>query len=272
MLLKGIAALSLVFSLVSAAVMHVFYGFPLWLAPLLYAADCLILFLLAFLFLCIVCALVDLNKPQEEDSRFYRAVMHLYIEALITLVRLKVEVSGLEKTPREGRFLLVCNHQNEADPGILLHYFKKSQLAFISKRENANMFAVGKFMHKILCQLVNRENDREALKTILKCIQLIKEDKVSIGAFPEGGHQGKEQAEPFPQRHVQDRPEGKRAHCGVHPEGNLGAVSQSEAAEAHLCAAASGGCDPGRRGKGSQHRGAGRSDLSDDACGPGPGI
>ena len=187
MLLKGIAGLSLVISLVSAAVMHVFYGFPLWLAPLLYAADCLILFLLAFLFLCIVCALADLNKPQEEDSRFYRAVMHLYIEALITLVRLKVEVSGLEKTPREGRFLLVCNHQNEADPGILLHYFKKSQLAFISKRENANMFAVGKFMHKILCQLVNRENDREALKTILKCIQLIKEDKVSIGAFPEGG-------------------------------------------------------------------------------------
>ena len=34
---------------------------------------------------------------------------------------------------------------------------------------------------------MNRENDREALKTILKCIQLIKEDKVSIGAFPEGG-------------------------------------------------------------------------------------
>ena len=94
MLLKGIAGLSLVISLVSAAVMHVFYGFPLWLAPLLYAADCLILFLLAFLFLCIVCALVDLNKPQEEDSRFYRAVMHLYIEALITLVRLKVDMQA----------------------------------------------------------------------------------------------------------------------------------------------------------------------------------
>ena len=141
----------------------------------------------AFLFLCILCALVDLDKPQEEDSKFYRTVMHWYIEALITLVRLKVEVSGLEKTPKEGRFLLVCNHQNESDPGILLHYFKGSQLAFISKKENTTMFAVGKFMHKILCQLVNRENDREALKTILKCIQLIKEDKVSIAAFPEGG-------------------------------------------------------------------------------------
>ena len=145
------------------------------------------LFLLAFLFFCLLCALVDMNKPQEEDSKLYRTVMYLYIEALIILVGLKVEVSGLEKTPKEGRFLLVCNHQNESDPGILLHYFKNSQLAFISKKENETMFGVGKFMHKTLCQLVNRENDREALKTILKCIQLLKEDKVSIGAFPEGG-------------------------------------------------------------------------------------
>ena len=145
------------------------------------------LLLAAFLFLCLLCALVDLDKPQEEDSPFYRFMMYLYIEALISLVGLKVETAGLEKTPKEGRFLLVCNHQNESDPGILLHYFKKSQLAFISKKENNSMFAVGKFMHKILCQLVNRENDREALKTIIKCIQLIKEDKVSVAAFPEGG-------------------------------------------------------------------------------------
>ena len=49
------------------------------------------------------------------------------------------------------------------------------------------MFVVGKFMHKILCQRVNRENDREALKTILKCIDIIKKDKASIAVFPEGG-------------------------------------------------------------------------------------
>ena len=29
-------------------------------------------------------------------------------------------------------------------------------------------------------------NDREALKTILKCIELLKEDQLSLGVFPEG--------------------------------------------------------------------------------------
>ena len=183
MLLRTIAGASLLL----AAVWFAYLDAALWLLPVMFCGAYAVLFLLAFLFLCAVCAVVDLDKPQEHDSKFYRTVMHLYIEALISLVRLKVEVSGLEKTPKEGRFLLVCNHQNESDPGILLHYFKKSQLAFISKRENATMFAVGKFMHKIMCQLVNRENDREALKTILKCIQLIRDDEVSIGAFPEGG-------------------------------------------------------------------------------------
>ena len=49
------------------------------------------------------------------------------------------------------------------------------------------MFVIGPMMHKLQCQLLNRENDREALKTILRCIQIIKEDKASIGVFPEGG-------------------------------------------------------------------------------------
>ena len=183
MLLRTIAGVSLALTVV----LFLCCEMALWLMPVVFAGSYLVLLLLAFLILWLFSVTVDQNKPQEEDSALYRRVMYLYIEALIPLVGMKVETAGLEKTPKDGRFLLVCNHQNESDPGILLHYFKKSQLAFISKKENRNMIVVGPFMHKILCQLVNRENDREALKTILKCIQLIKEDKVSIGAFPEGG-------------------------------------------------------------------------------------
>ncbi len=183
MLLRTISALSFVLT----AVLYFGLDTALWLIPVLFALCFLGLLLLAFLVLVLFSIVVDLDKPQEHDSRLYRRVVHLYIELLISLVHLKMEVSGLEKTPKEGRFLLVCNHQSEADPGILMHYFKRNQLAFIAKKEARSMFVVGPFLHRLLCQLVNRENDREALKTILKCIQLIKTDEVSIGAFPEGG-------------------------------------------------------------------------------------
>lgn len=183
MLLRAIAGISLALTVV----LYVCCATALWLLPVVFAGTYLALLLVAFLILWLFSVAVDMEKPQEEDSKLYRRVMYFYIEALIPLVGLKIETAGLEKTPKDGRFLLVCNHQNESDPGILLHYFKKSQLAFISKKENRTMIVVGPFMHKTLCQLVNRENDREALKTILKCIQIIKEDKASIGAFPEGG-------------------------------------------------------------------------------------
>ncbi len=182
MLLRAIAGLSLLL----AAVLFACFGGPLWVLPLLFVGVYAVLFLAALAFLCVVCALVDLKKPQEEDSKFYRAVMYVYIEALISLVRVRLHTQGLEKTPKDGRFLLVCNHLFVADPGILLHCFRKSQLAFITKQENYRLPIINKFMHKILCQPLDRENNRQALKVILKCVQLIQEDKVSIGVFPEG--------------------------------------------------------------------------------------
>lgn len=145
------------------------------------------LLLAAVAFLVVVSYIVDPQQEQESDSPFYRRVIALYVEALMMLARVRTQVSGLEKTPKEGRFLLVCNHQFAADPGILLHYFKDSQLAFISKKENRNLFCVGRLMHKILCQELDREDDRQALRVILRCIQILKEDKASIAVFPEGG-------------------------------------------------------------------------------------
>ena len=182
MLFKLITGLSLIL----AVIFFVCMDLAVWALPVTFLASFAALFLLAVLVLWIVCSLVDLKKPQEEDSKFYRAFMHIYIEALIQLVRVRIHTKGLENTPKEGRFLLVCNHLFVADPGIVLHCFKDSQLAFLTKKENYKLPFIGAFMHKILCQPIDRENDRQALKSIIKCIQLIKEDKVSVCAFPEG--------------------------------------------------------------------------------------
>ena len=158
----------------------------IWLGVLALIGAFVALLVLAFGFFFVMCKIIDPKKPQEKDSRFYRALMHLYVDAIITLVRVKITVKGAEKMPAEGRIMLVSNHRDNIDPAFLLTCFRKKQLAFISKREVQDMFLVGTLMHKILCQPINRENDREALKTIQECIRLIKEDEVSIAVFPEG--------------------------------------------------------------------------------------
>ena len=188
MLLIAIVSAALLAGLLVCAQSGAFATFTwLWMLPV--TALCVFagIVLLGFLGLLYMCKRVDQTKPQEEDDKFYRIVADLVIGAALPFLRIRIKKSGLEKVPTEGRFLLVCNHCNNADPIILLHVLRKFQMAFISKRENSTMFVIGPMMHKLQCQLINRENDREALKTILKCIQILKEDKASIAVFPEGG-------------------------------------------------------------------------------------
>ena len=193
MLLRTIAGISLLL----AVVLFFCLDTALWLVPVIFSGCYLLLLLVAFLVLWAISAVVDTGVPQEHDSKPYRRAVMLYIEALIPLVRLKIETAGLEKMPKDKRIMLVCNHQNEGDPGILMHYFRHYELSFIAKKEVQDMFIMGKLMHKLLCQPINRENDREALKSILRCIQLLKTDEVSIGAFPEGGIFEKDKLHPF---------------------------------------------------------------------------
>lgn len=158
----------------------------IWLLPVGFVGSFLTLGLVFFLLLWFLCAIVDTDKPQEKDSKLYRVLLNLTAGAVLWILQMRVHTQGMEKLPKEGRFLLVCNHIHDLDPVTLFALFPKSQLAFISKRENGKKFLVGKIMHKVMCQPVNRENDREALKTILKCVQILKEDKVSVAVFPEG--------------------------------------------------------------------------------------
>lgn len=188
MLLRFYALISLVLSAICCLGTGAFESYMwLWLLPLIALGVLIVLLAGTFGFLMILCKRVDQDAEQEYDDPLYRKVTEMIIESVLPMLRISTVKKGMNKVPQEGRFLLVCNHFNNSDPILLLNAFAGYQLAFISKRENKNMFVVGPMMHKIQCQLINRENDREALKTILKCIQILKEDRASVAVFPEGG-------------------------------------------------------------------------------------
>ena len=187
MLLRGFGVVSLVVGTVLCLLTGAFEGYGwMWQLPLFSLGILVLLLAGAFLYLVLLCNRVDLDKEQESDDDHYRKVVESYAESALPVLRVHVRTKGMNKVPVGRRFLLVCNHCSNIDPVLLLDKFAGHQVAFISKQENRDMFLVGKMMHKLQCQLINRENDREALKTILKCIQILKEDKASIGVFPEG--------------------------------------------------------------------------------------
>lgn len=128
---------------------------------------------------------VDLNKPQPTPDPFYRRVVDFAMGFISDLCGVRMHVSGLEKLP-EGRFLLVGNHRSAFDPIVTGWALRKYGLAFISKPENLHIPIAGGVIHKCSFMAIDRENDREALKTILFAIDLIKRDAASVAVYPEG--------------------------------------------------------------------------------------
>ena len=158
----------------------------LWLLPLGFAGCFVLCAVVCFLYVWLSDRYSDPDAQYDSDDPHVRGIIRWYAPAVFRLLGCKIETSGIEKLPADGRFLMVSNHLADLDPGIFFITFPHNQLSFIAKKEVQDMPIVGRLMRKILCQFVDRENDREALKTILRCISILKEDKANIAVFPEG--------------------------------------------------------------------------------------
>ena len=159
----------------------------LWQFPLLTAGLLLGLVLLFLLILVVSTLFVDPKKLVEKPSAYFRFMLNQFCRLALFLGGVHVHVTGLEKVPRKSRFMLFSNHAFAFDPLIYYYAMPWADLAFLAKKESFSIFVVAQIMREVLCLPLDRENDREALKAILKAIQFIKEDKCSIAVFPEGG-------------------------------------------------------------------------------------
>ena len=181
LVLALLASCALTWAASGFATLHV-----LWQVPVFFAGSFLALVLLFLLVVLISCLFVDPKKLLEKPSGYFRFLLNEFCRLALALGGVHVNVTGLEKVPRGSRFLLVSNHRFAFDPLVFYSSMPWADLAFLSKKENFSIFVVAQIMRKVLCLPVDRNNDRESLKSILKAIQFIKDDKASIAVFPEG--------------------------------------------------------------------------------------
>ena len=145
-------------------------------------------FVFIYVLFLVVCSLVvNPKKEYEHHSRFYRALLNGATAFAMKIVRIRIHTSGMAKVPENTKNLLfVSNHRSNFDPIITWHIFKKWQPAFVSKASNFKIPIFGRFIRKCCFMAIDRENPRNALKTILKAAELLKKGEVSIGIYPEG--------------------------------------------------------------------------------------
>lgn len=138
-----------------------------------------------FLYLLISSKLLS-KKPPEKPGKYCGFVVGLVVGWLRQMGRIKLHVRNGELVERNKQYLIVSNHRSMYDPILQLNAFGRARLMMISKPENFKLPIAGPYMRRAGFLAIDRNNDREALKTILKAIDFVKKYGVSVGVCPEG--------------------------------------------------------------------------------------
>lgn len=154
----------------------------------LYVLGVLVVIVLLYILFLVVCSLfVNSKKEYEKHSRFYRALLNGATAVAIKIMRIRLHIDGMEKISTDTkRLLFVSNHRSNFDPILTWHVLKQWQPAFVSKASNFKIPIFGRFIRKCCFMAIDRENPRNAIKTINKAAELLKKGEVSIGIYPEG--------------------------------------------------------------------------------------
>ncbi len=156
----------------------------IWKPILILIGLTLAIILVFFIVLLIVSYCFNQKKPVEKPSKVCLFIFHFVLAFLMRWSGAKVIVRGKEKVP-SGNALWIMNHRSNFDPMVLSNVFRFKKMIMVSKAGNFKIPILGGFIHKMGYLSINRENDREALKVILKLIARVKEG-YSVTIYPEG--------------------------------------------------------------------------------------
>ena len=123
------------------------------------------------------------------------AVRHLILKSATHLIQwfqnIHVKIEGLENIDKNEAYLIVANHKSQMDP-VLMYNYMGIKLTAIGKSTlftNKFMQAVAKTYGAIS---LNRDNDREAVKSLMEAMKRITDNHISVIVYPEGGIKSRE--------------------------------------------------------------------------------
>lgn len=162
---------------------------PWWFVlriPLLFLAAYFGLLILYTLLIVLVSLFIDKNKPVKKAHHGMRRFVVETMQLILLVGRIRVRAEGLERIDRTKPFLLVANHRSMIDPFLPLTLLKGTEILFICKPEIRDMPIAGRYAHICGYPFIDRSNNRQALKTILHAVDILKEEQTAVGIFPEG--------------------------------------------------------------------------------------
>ena len=156
-----------------------------------------LLHLLCPLFVWLFSLSVPKGRPLEKQHPLCRAIIGPGSSVINFYAGVRPVITGAEKLPKEGRFLFISNHRSMYDPLVVMDRLRDYNISFISKPSNLKIPLAGRIAYAAGYLPIDRENDRNALKTILTAADYMKRDLCSIAIYPEGTRSRTNEMLPF---------------------------------------------------------------------------
>ncbi len=192
--------LILLFAVIAAIATGLFAYFVntvVWQLMLIFLGVFVAEHLVLILFYYLASLSVDLTKPLEKQNRFCRSASGQLIGLACAYCSVHPKIYGAEKLPNNERFLLICNHRSCYDPLVIMDKLRKYNISFISKPSIMKIPVVGRIAYGAGFLAIDRENNRNALKTILQASDYIKSGMCSMAIYPEGTRNREDSLLPF---------------------------------------------------------------------------
>ncbi len=156
-------------------------GILYYTMPLMFIASFIVLFIV---FILILWVLLLFNK-KDGVNKFFYFFSGQVAEAVRIFFRIKIIREDYDKIPKDTRFMFVSNHQSIFDPIALVGELKKQRLTYIMKDGVMKIPFAGRWLKASGFFPLDRNNDRNALKTILSASKQLQLG-YPVAAFPEG--------------------------------------------------------------------------------------
>nr|HQV34349.1 lysophospholipid acyltransferase family protein [Calditrichia bacterium] len=129
------------------------------------------------------------------DFSYYR-VMLPWMNNVLFFGGVKVILQGVENIAGRGPFIVVGNHQSHVDiPAVMGHLPLK--MTVIAKKELFRIPFFGQAMRAFGILSIDRSNRRKSIETLNQAAAILKEQELSVLAFPEGTRSENGEISPF---------------------------------------------------------------------------
>ena len=141
--------------------------------------------LTTILIIVIFCVLFLLiGSKTKPDSSFKHFILRHGFKTFCLLYHVKYSFEGVENIPN-STYVVYANHKSNMDP-IFIYLGMNRKVTVIGKSTLVKNFWMNKIFETFGALPLDRDNDREAAKTIIKAIKIVK-NGLPIIIFPEGG-------------------------------------------------------------------------------------